>query len=265
MKNIIELAFNMTEAVSRLKDRVRQFYYAVMLSGCECPGCAGHLRMMQEGLAECMTCGYQLDPTIVFQRCSCGGQPKLLIRSYSCRQCGAGIRSRFLFDGLVFDTEYFREKMAESRKRKRERRERVRKMLIECRSGAIQPSPADLGSVPGLIDALNSLTTGIEPFPAHRPSDGFCLKRYQRHIQAHLRAFPVTLDEIPPLSENVRKDKIWRFIAIIFLAHAGLIEIRQQGQNIMVIQRETDTERQRVPGDLTDTDEPEGAVGRTEA
>jgi hypothetical protein len=38
-----------------------------------------------------------------------------------------------LFDGLVFDTDYFRQKMVESRQRKREQRERVRQMLAEIR------------------------------------------------------------------------------------------------------------------------------------
>ena len=40
--------------------------------------------------------------------------PSCMVRRYQCGQCGAEIRSRFLFDGLVFDAEYFRQKMAES-------------------------------------------------------------------------------------------------------------------------------------------------------
>ena len=62
------------------------------------------------------------------------------------------------------------------------------------------------------------------------PRDPFDLTRYQAHVQAHIRPI-ANLEQIPPLSEDRRKDRVWRFIAIIFLAHAGLIDIWQNGQD----------------------------------
>jgi hypothetical protein len=138
-------------------------------------------------------------------------------------------------------------------------------MLAECRSGVLSPPAADLSAVPGLAEALNGLTAGLELRFAHDSRDGFDLKRYQSHIQAHIEPFPMTLDEIPPLSENARIDKIWRFIAITFLAHAGIIEIWQDGQAIMVRQSETDREGPNVSGDLEADDGIEGSLGRVEA
>jgi len=127
-----------------------------------------------------------LDPTISFQRCSaCGGVPVLRVRRYNCRDCGIVIQSIFLFDGLIFDGEYFRQKMIESRQRRKEQRERVREMLAESRSGDLSLEYADLGG-------------------------------------------------------NLRKDLIWRLIAVIFLAHAGVADVLQDGQEIMVMRHEAD-------------------------
>jgi len=265
-QDMIQLAFSMTDAVERFRKRARQFFYQVMLSGHACAKCGGQLVMVREGHCRCQACGDELDPTIVFQRCSgCGGMLTLAIRRYCCRQCGADIQSRFLFDGLVFDAEYFRQKMAESRERKWEQRERVRQMLAGSRSGWIDVPPADPRAIPGLVDALNQLSQGsvVNLHPA--VMSGFNLKRYQSHVQAHIGSLPVSLRQIPPLSEDARKDLIWRFIAILFLDHAGLIEIWQDGPDIMVMQRETDTEGQGVPQPATAADGIEGHVGRVEA
>jgi hypothetical protein len=251
MTTIIEQAFALAEAVDRFWEQARRYYYQVMLSGHTCPQCSSSLEMIQESHCKCRLCGQELDPTVVFQRCSsCGGQPRLSVRRYSCTCCGADIPSHFLFDGLVFDAEYFRQKMAESRERKQELRERVRQMLTESRSGAIQLPAAELEAVPGLIDALNTLAGGVEMPVVLEQTPRFSLTRYQAHINAHIRPFPMGMEQIPPLSENRRLDRIWRFIAIIFMAHAGILNVWQEGPTIMVIQRETNPERQGVPGDL---------------
>ena len=260
MKGIIQFAFDMTEAVHRLRERVKQFYYAVVLSGHRCPRCNGGLMMTAESRARCGACSHELDPTATFQRCICGGVPELRIRRYCCQECAADIHSLFVFDSLVFDAEYFREKMAESRERNREQRDRVRQLLAESRSNVVQPEPAALESLPGLLEALNALTQGLEPRLSLPEGSGFSLKRYQNHVQAHLQPFPVSLREIPPLGDDARKDLIWRFIAILFLAQAGIVEIWQDGQDIMVKQRETDTEGQGVPGELEEADGLEGVV-----
>jgi hypothetical protein len=170
-----------------------------------------------------------------------------------------------VFDGLVFDAHYFREKVAEYRQRKREQRERVRQMLAQARSGSIQPLPLELGTIPGLAVALDSLTAGQDMLLTWQPRGGFDLTRYQSHVQAHIGAVALTLDEIPPLSADARLDRIWRFIAIIFLAHAGLIEAWQDGPVVMVMQREADGEGQDVPGDIEDVNGVKGSLGRVEA
>ena len=222
--------------------------------------------MVGEGLCRCRSCKFEFDPTVAFQRCSiCGSTLEIQLQRYRCKVCGNDIASRFLFDGLVFDKQYFRQKMAKSRQQRKQQRERVRKMLAESRSGNLQLPVADLSAVPGLEEALNGLTTDLAELVPWVPQEGFDLKRYQSHIQAHIRDFPISLDEIPALGKDTRKDRIWRFIAVIFLAHMGFINIWQDGQAIMVIKNGSDTERFGIHEDTESVDGLEGSLGGVEA
>jgi hypothetical protein len=255
MTEMIQRAMALTEAVDTLKAHVREYFYQVVLVGYACPHCCGGLEMVAEGTARCLNCGRQFDPTIAFQQCDhCGGQLKLAVRRYQCSQCGVDVSSRFLFEGLVFNTAYFCQKMAESRKRKQELRERVRLMLADSRSDRVNVPGVDQDRASELMNALDSLVKLPDASQWERETERFDLGRYQSHIQAHLQQFPVSLADIPPLSEKPRKDLIWRFIAVIFLAHAGSVELWQEGTKIMVMQRETDPEGQGVPGDLEAAD-----------
>jgi len=260
--NIVTLALEMTEAVEAFMEKARRFFYSVMLLGHRCPKCNGSLAMVAEGKCRCNSRGACLDPTVAFQRYSaCGGIPVLRVRRYECRDCGTDIRSIFLFDGLVFDGEYFRQRMIESRQRRKEQRERVREMLAESRSGDLPLERVDLNAVPGLLEALNALTAGLDESLIVRYQEQFDLKRYEGHVRAHLQDYPVSLARIPSLSEDLRKDLIWRFIAVIFLAHAGVIDIWQEGQEIMVMKHEADREGQDISGESEAVDGVEGLMG----
>ena len=264
--NIRVLACELAEAAEAFRAKARRFFYRVMLIGHRCPGCNGFLDMVSESMCRCVSCRKGFDPTVVFQRCpACGGVPVVRVRRYQCRDCCADIESRFLFDGVVFDADYFRTKMAESRHRKQEQRDRVRQMLAESRSGNLVLEHADLSGVPGLLEALNALTAGLDDSLAVEYREEFDLRRYEAHIQASVQDFPVSLLEIPPLSGNPKKDLIWRFIAVIFLAHAGIVDIWQHGQEIMVIKHEANRERCDVSGEPESTDGVEGPAGGIEA
>lgn len=264
--NIRVLACELAEAMEVLSEKARRFFYRVMLIGHRCPKCKGSLVMASEGMCRCVSCGKEFDPTVGFQRCpQCGGVPVLRVRRYQCRDCGGDVISKFLFDGLVFDPDYFRQRMAESRQRRKEQRERVRQMLAERRSAELPLDYADLGSVPDLVDALNALTAGMDETIAIGAAEEFNLKAYESHVRAHIQGFPVSLTDIPPLSEHPKKDLIWRFIAVIFLAHAGVIDVWQDGRDVMVKKHEANREGQDVPGESENTDGFERPTGRAEA
>ncbi|MFC1634684.1 hypothetical protein ACFL5Z_07555 [Planctomycetota bacterium] len=263
--NIRSLAIDMANTVGVFVGKARAFFYNVMLFGHRCPKCNGLLTMASEGKCRCVSCKKKLDPTLAFQRCSeCGGIPVLRVRRYQCKNCGGDIKSKFLFDGLAFDADYFRHKMMESRQRKTEQRDGVRQMLSENRSADLALGAVDLTAVPGLLDALNSLTKHLDISSEKESHDQFDLKRYETHILAHILDSPISLRDIPPLSDNLRKDLIWRFIAVIFLAHADIINVRQQGQSIIVIKHETNRKRQDVLGELEEADGVEGPLGGVE-
>jgi len=265
--NIVTSAFDMAKAVESFVEKAKKFFYRVMLLGHRCLKCNGSLIMVPEGRCKCTLCGNEYDPTVAFQKCSaCGGTPILRVRRYRCKDCGKEITSRFYFDKIIFNSAYFKAKMTESRRRKKELKECVRQMLVECRSGNLPLHPVDLGAVPGLLDALNNLTEGLDNSFALESRDEFDLKRYEKHIQAHIQDFPLSLEEIPPLSkESGRKDRIWRFIAVIFLAHACAVDIWQEGQDIMVIRHEANREGQDILGEFEEADGVEGFVGGVEA
>jgi chromatin segregation and condensation protein Rec8/ScpA/Scc1 (kleisin family) len=169
--------------------------------------------------------------------------------------------SRFVFDGLVFDVEYFRQKMEEHRQRTAGRMERVREMLAASRSPAIAAGPLDLANHPGLLDALDALVDGSPVALQIEPRSRFDLKAYQAHVQANLGTLGRDFDEIPALRSDDRFDRVWRFIAVIFLAHEGRVRVVQDGEEIMVMQRETDREGQDISGELEEADGVEGLVG----
>ncbi len=238
----------MAEAVGVFVGKARRFFYSVMLLAHRCPKCNGHLIMIAEGRCQCQTCKNEFDPTVTFQRCSkCGGIPILNVRRYTCSQCGSDIQSLYLFDGLVYDRNYFKAKMTESRHRKQELKERVRQMLSGSRSEALHlESPHDLDSVAGLVAALNSLTTGLPVDLLIDLKGQFDLNRYQTHIEDHIEDYYVSLTDIPPLIKNDRKDLIWRFIAVIFLAHTSVIDVIQQDNIIKVKKHAINSEGQGI-------------------
>jgi len=251
MKEIVRLGFELVARVEVFVRHARTFCYEVMLSGYSCPDCGGQLLMIAESRCRCRACGLAFDPSVAFQRCpACDGRVRLRIRRYRCQCCGADVRSRFVFDACVFDAEYFRERMAQSRAHSRQRREEFRAAALENRSAVLAPLAAGLESVPGLLEALNGLVGSTE-LAAWAPlvQCGFDLNRYQAHVEAHLGAIELDFSEIPALEENPRLDRIWRFITLIFMAHAGRIELRQDGTDITVIRRGTDREGQGVSAD----------------
>ena len=257
MKDIIRRAFELAQAVETFVGHARGFYYEVMLSGWTCPRCDGGLRMLRKSHCRCASCGEGFDPTVAFQRCpSCDGRVRLRVCRYRCECCGADVRSRFVFDARVYDAEYFRERMAQSRQRKLERCVQARESAIDTRSAVLPPVSAGLEDVPGLLEALNGLVrdpalAAMVPVAAK----GFDLKRYEGHVQAHIDNAETAFDDIPALEDNQRLDRIWRFITLIFMAHAGAVELRQDGADITVIRCGTDRKR---PNILNEIEVPDG-------
>ena len=224
-------------AVTGLVRRARQLFYELALAGLACPSCSGPLVMIREGRCQCRRCGKHLDPTLQFQRCpACHGRLALRICRYRCRRCGQDVPSRFLFDGKVFDADYFRQRMAESRNRHRHQRTQRREAAVATRSNELVLEPVDEAALPSLAAVLNALVGTGEPDPVllEQARQAFDLPRYERHVMAHLGERPITLEQITLPDPNRRRAKIGLFVALVFLRHAGRVELWQDGFTIWV-------------------------------
>ena len=216
------------------KREARRFYHEVVLSGVACPVCERRMFMTGASRARCTECGLEVDPTEEFQRSRCCGARLSLRRShYACVRCGRTISSKFLFDERVFNAEYFRERMAESRERKQQRREEIRLMLLGTRSNSLVMADfPEAGVIGDMVQALDAAvqadaTAELQDFLA---PEEFCMETYRLHIRERLRGCMARFSSFPPIAEDARLDKIRRFVTLIFHGTRGRSLPGESGQ-----------------------------------
>ena len=156
--------------VAQYKAKVRAYYFEIMLSNHSCPLCGEKLRMMEQGKACCRR-GHHSDPTTTFQKSRCCGA-KLVRCSlhYACACCGKTLPSRFLFDERIFDRAYFRQRMAESRAKTRQRREMMRLARIQERSRSLTLTEEPRVDLLPVFRKRSPASSGLGPAPGMRVS-----------------------------------------------------------------------------------------------
>jgi len=187
----------------------------------------------------CPECGNAFDPTHEFQKSSCCGRN--LVRKnfhYACSRCHKTVPSRFLFDERVFDKTYFREMMKESRRKAKEKREEIKRLLAESRSGVLPlTDEPNLDTIPGLTQDLdkfvedNSIVIENSFFYTEC---SFHMEDYRNHILNRLSWDNIPFSDIEPLTEDCRQDKIWRFTTLIFMENDREVNLTQAGENVFV-------------------------------
>lgn len=224
--------------VKSFKEQARQFYFEVVLSSYSCPVCDGHLHMT--GTSECScSCGKILDPTLTFQKSSCCSA-KLIRKTfhYACSHCHKTVPSRFLFDEKIFDREYFREMMREARQRSKRKKEELKQLLANSRSNALTLTEnPDLESVPGLVEDLDAFVqvesdTANQTVLVEKPP--FSMDDYRSHINSVLTWDRISFSEIVPLIDDIRIDRIWRFITLVYMQQDREVNLSQYGKDIMI-------------------------------
>ncbi len=135
--------------------------------------------------------------------------------------------------------------MKESRERKQQLRERLRKQLADSRSKELELEDyPQLDTIPGLEQDLNRLIgteSGNDVFAFNR-SETFCMTDYHRAISTLVNQRGVLFSQIPALHPSTPKDRIWRFITLIFMEHDREVHLRQEGDDIWVFKRDCDEE-----------------------
>jgi len=233
-------------SVAVFKEHARQFFCSVMLYGCACPACNGRLAASRIGFARCRECGCEVDLTVAFQKSQCC-QAHLVLRKahYACKACGRHVLSKFLFDERVFDVEYFRERMRACRQRERERRDKVRQLLMGSRSQHLSVAGLPgLDEIPGLVEALDAFVGSAESMSVSEflEDDGFDIGAYRQAILTILEESAARFSSLPCLSADVRVDRARRFVTLIFMEHEREVHLTQYGNDLMVSKNEADVE-----------------------
>ena len=229
-----------------LREWVRTFYYEVLLSGHACPDCGGRLLMTGPGRASCEACHSSLDPTVEFQQSPCCGASLVFRRAhYACRQCGAPVPSRFLFDERLFNAGYFSERMRESRERWHLEIEELRRRVAESRSEefAVFDVP-ELDSIPGLADALDSLSRSAfsSDDAGFWDDDPFVMDAYREVIWHGVCEDAVLFSQVPALNSDPRRDRARRFMTLVFMEQEREVDLAQYGNDLLVMRHEADAE-----------------------
>ena len=192
------------------------------------------------GQSQCScSCGNTLDPTLSFQKSTCCGAR--LVRKtfhYACSCCHNTVPSRFLFDEKLFDKAYFQEMMRDSRERAKRKKEEIRRFLAESRSSALQLMDGPLlESIPDLIQDLDDFIKEGALKVCHFPFDAqseFSMGDYHNHIISVLGLDSMLFSDITPLTDDDRRDRVWRFITLIFMQNDREVELMQDGTDIWV-------------------------------
>ncbi len=233
--------------VHEYKKDVKDFYYDVILSKHKCPVCHSKLKMIGTSKAECMSCGQNLDPTLVFQDSSCCREKLILKYShYACSHCNKTVPSKFLFDERVFDKSYFRQMMKECRDKARKRQAEIKRFMIQSRSRTLELMDEPfLGNVPGLVEALDNFVqsqNGSCDDYMCESKVSFHMDGYRTHIMNYLDWGKKLFSSFLPIQENHRLDRIWRFVTLIFMQQEGEVKLTQNENDLWVqrIYDETD-------------------------
>jgi len=235
---LVQEISKVTSRIVEFKQKARDYYFEVILSVYSCPDCGGRFHMTGQSQCSC-SCGKKLDPTLAFQKSTCcGATLNRKTSHYTCSICSKIVPSRFLFNERVFDKTYFREMMQESRRKTNEKREEIRRLLAESRSGILSFSEdMQLESIPGLVEDLNRfIKTEFSEidyltFDDHKK---FNMDDYRKHILSCLSWNSVFFSSMKPLIGNIRYDRIWRFVTLVFMQNNREIELTQFGNDLKV-------------------------------
>lgn len=224
--------------VDGYRRNIRIFYFDVILSTIDCPECGGRLQMTGQSECTC-SCGKILDPTIIFQKSICC-DAKLVKKTfhYACARCHRSVPSRFIFNERVFDKEYFREMMRGARDRRKRKRKEIQRLLAESRSKTLvfMEEPA-LEKIPSLLYDLDEFIEGENlefSVTIFENEDIFNIEKYWSHIQSMLGWEPIHFSEIPPIDDDYRRDRAYRFITLIYMQNDRKVDIEQEGNDLFV-------------------------------
>jgi len=250
LDNRIVLFSQMEECLNEIlkfKEKVREYYFDVLLSQYRCPDCGNRFSLNSQARAHC-SCGLEFDPTIEFQLSSCcNAKLKRKRLHYVCSRCHKIVPSLFLFDEKLYDREYFLEKMRQLRERRRwERFEKAQMLLIARSNSLILTDEVRLDAIPNLFSDINQLlghSHEQETYDQENRSQSF--NQYRDHI-LRLLTDELLFSSIARIESENRTDRVYRFITLIFMEHEHEVNLFPYGNDILVKKHEIVRKRQKV-------------------
>jgi len=107
--------------------------------------------------------------------------------------------------------------------------------LAESRSDTlILLQEPNLESIPGLSEALDSFIGTQIKLDHFSPNSGFRMDDYRSHILSVLGVGARLFSDIPALIEDRRRDRIWRFVTLVFMGQDGEVSLTQYGADLLV-------------------------------
>jgi len=148
------------------------------------------------------------------------------------------VPSIFLFDEVIFDNEYFREKMRLSREQRRREQAETQTLLRAERSGSLSLfDVVDLNAISGLLTDLDDLIGVSDTNESLQEWErNLSIEDYRRHI-VNLLDSEITFSSISPLFPEERRDRVYRFISLIFMEQDREVKLSQYGEDILVERR----------------------------
>ena len=125
--------------------------------------------------------------------------------------------------------------MREARTRERRKREELKLLMAGSRSDTLMLTEEPvLESIEGLTEALDSfIGINIDLYELSQNS-GFNMDSFRGHILSALGMGARLFSDIPHFIEDSKKDKIWRFVTLIFMQQGGDVSLTQYGPDILV-------------------------------
>ena len=128
--------------------------------------------------------------------------------------------------------------MAESRERKRIRREELKRLLAGARSNelSLPEFPAE-DAIEGLAADLDRCAKTEQPGDLGQflPEDEFSMEKYRQVILSRLDGCMVRFSAIPAIALEPRTEKVRRFMALLFMEQAREVWLESRENEIMVM------------------------------
>jgi hypothetical protein len=110
--------------------------------------------------------------------------------------------------------------------------------LADSRSDALALTQTpDLESAPGLVEDLNVFVQAESDGPnqiVFEEKPHFSMDDYRDHINRILSWDGISFSEIVPLINDVRIDRVWRFITLVYMHQDREVNLAQHGNDILV-------------------------------